>query len=253
MKKQDALIFSVNLVFIAMALFLAQFSNIDISLQNYFFDFENNNWFFDAQEPVKKFIFYIFPKILLGISIFVLLIIVLFFGFKKKYQYLFLNRYKFLVILLGFIFIPLIAGNIKKFTNIYCPKQLEIYGGNREYVKIFDEYRDCQDKDFILKDKNKICGNVKKGQCFPAGHPVTAFSLFILFFVLEKKSNKVLSLFGALFLGSMLSFYQIAKGAHFFSDCLLSMLVCFLLAQLISLKFLPQNKANKFSFAVDQR
>lgn len=196
---------------ILLALLLIQFSNIDVLIQNHLFDFEQKTWLVDRNEIVKKFIFYKLPKLVLGAAIIFSLIKI----FTEK------NRRKFLLIFLGLVLIPLIVGNIKKFTNVYCPSSLEMYGGNKPYVKIFDSYP----QGFVQE---------KRGQCFPAGHAVTGFAFFILFFALEKKFSRFLGLTSALVLGSACGFYQMAKGVHFFGDTLISMLLCFLVAALLA-------------------
>lgn len=202
-----------------MSLLLANYTNIDIIIQNHFFNFETKKWLIDRNEPIKKFIFYNFPKILFGLLILVILIFAVL-GFRKKSPFFFTNRHKFLLIFLGLSLIPLIAGNVKKFTNIYCPSELAIYDGNYPYVKVLEHY----DENFQ---------QIKKGKCFPAGHAVTGFALLILFFAFEKKNHKILALFLAIISGWILGLYQMMKGAHFFSDTLTAMLLCFLLAALI--------------------
>jgi membrane-associated PAP2 superfamily phosphatase len=207
-----------------LSLCLINYSNIDLIIQNYLFNFESKTWFIDRNEPLKKLLFYDFPKTLFGLTIFFLLIgSVIGFTKNKAFGANFFtkNRHKFLLILTGFILIPLIAANVKKFTNIYCPNQLRIYEGNFPYVKIFESYPE----NFQQK---------KKGACFPAGHAVVGFALFILFFAFTKKSYKILAFLSASFLGWLFGFYQMAKGVHFFGDTLIAMLLCFLLAALIS-------------------
>lgn len=205
---------------VILTLILANYSDFDVKIQNHFFNFEQKKWLINAAEPIERWIFYQIPKILIGITIF-LLIFCVFFAFKGKNRDFYKNRYRLLLVFLGLVFIPLTVGNIKKFTNIYCPNQLEIYGGKYPYVKIFDHY----DKNFKQE---------KLGKCYPAGHPVTGFCLFILFFAFRSKALKILGLFSALILGSILSFYQIAKGAHFVSDCVLSMFLCFFVAAILA-------------------
>jgi membrane-associated PAP2 superfamily phosphatase len=212
---------------ICAALAWVNFSSIDLQIQNHLFDFVKKSWIIDKDEPVKKFIFYKFPKILLGLVILSCLVASLF-GFKKisskfapiKIDFV-ANRHKFFLTFLGLVLITLIAGNIKKFTNVYCPSRLEIYGGNAPYVKIFESYP----TGFVQE---------KKPACFPAGHPVTGFCLFILFFIFSQKFWRIFSFSFALVLGWIFGFYQMAKGAHFFGDVLLSMLVCFFMAAFIS-------------------
>jgi membrane-associated PAP2 superfamily phosphatase len=217
-KLNSLIIISIALLFLA--LLVINYSEIDIVIQNHFFDFEKNIWMIDAHEPVKKFIFYNFPKILLGIAI-VYFLVAAILGFKKKTKFFHENRHRFFLIFLGLSLIPLIAGNVKKFTNVYCPTQLEIYNGDKPYVRIFESY----DKDFVQK---------KRGNCFPAGHAITGFALFILFFAFEKTTHRILGFTAALTLGWIMANYQMLKGVHFFGDSLISMLLCFLLAALIT-------------------
>lgn len=210
-------------------LWLFQISNIDIKFQNLFFDQQSKSWIIDRNEPIKKFFFYQFPKIILAILIIYSLL--LFILNKNKHQSRFYKyRHQLLLIFIGLSLIPLIVGNIKKFTNIYCPNQLAIFNGDKPYVKIFDHYP----KDFI---------QIKKAQCFPAGHAVTGFALYILIFVVNQLSWKIFYFSIATFSGWILGFYQILKGAHFISDTLITMLLSLLLAQIIS--YFYRNLAKK--------
>lgn len=218
MKKNDWILIA-SLLLLILSLWLFNNSDIDVNLQNYLYNFSDHSWLIDKDEPIKKFIFYKFPKILFGVCITVFLVLTIL-AFKRKNDFLYSKRNQIFLIFLGLSLIPLIAGNIKKFTNIYCPNQLEIYNGKYPYVKIFEKYP----SDFK---------QIKKGQCFPGGHAVTGFALFIFFFALAKKSHKMIGFFCAFVLGWLLGFYQMAKGVHFISDTFIAMLVCFILAALI--------------------
>lgn len=218
-RKIDLLIIaSAALTLLAIMVF--HLLDIDVEIQNHLFDFENKTWLVDRNEPVKRLLIYKLPKVLFGLVMIASLVLAIL-GFKKKSSFLFHNRHKFFLLFFGLAFISLIAGNIKKFTNIYCPCQLEIYDGTKPYIKILENYP----QEFRSE---------KRGVCFPAGHAVTGFALFILFFIFETKSRKIISLFGALIFGWILGFYQMAKGVHFFSDTFISMLLCFLLAAIIA-------------------
>lgn len=219
-KNQDKLLIFSNLILIILALGFFQISDFDVKIQNYFFNFVNQTWVIDRDEPIKKLLFYQLPKIFLGIAILICLMLCLF-AFLKSENKFYNYRHQLLLTLIGFSLIPLIAGNVKKFTNIYCPNQLEIYNGNKPYVKIFDSYP----SGFAQE---------KKAQCFPAGHAVTGFALYILAFVFVSKKLKFYSFILASFAGWILGFYQILKGAHFISDTLIAMLLSLFLAQIIS-------------------
>ncbi len=218
--KKINLLIIIDLILIVMALCLIQYTNIDIEIQNHFFDFTTKTWLIDRDEPIKKLIFYKFPKIIFGVGILFCLIAAII-GFKKKSEFFFKNRHKFFLIFLGLSLIPLIAGNVKKFTNIYCPTSLEIYGEDLPYVRIFDDYP----PNFIQQ---------KRGQCFPAGHAVTGFALMILFFAFETPLYNAIGLTSGLVLGWVMAGYQMLKGVHFFGDSLVAMLLCFLIAAAIA-------------------
>lgn len=227
----------INILLIIFLLIIFSRTNIDLNFQKFFFDFKTKKWLIDKNEPIAKFFFYNLPKILLGLVMAISLVALVFTSKSKQIDLEqknslkkiifsiqnFLQTYhrQLLIFLLGITLIPLTAGNIKKFTNIYCPNQLEIYDGNYPYTRILDHYPE----NFY---------QTKKGQCFPAGHAVTGFCLMILFFVFQKKSWKIFGLLSGLILGWILGFYQIAKGAHFLSDTAVAMLCCFLVALIIA-------------------
>ena len=146
-KNQANFLIIADLALLIAALCFVNYSSFDISLQNHLFNFETKNWLIDADEPVKKFVFYTLPKILLGVAIFAALVATIF-GFKNtgfknkanKSQFFFKNRHKFLLIFLGLTLIPLTVGNIKKITDIYCPNQLAEYSGQYPHTRIFAKY-----------------------------------------------------------------------------------------------------------------
>ncbi len=224
---------TIDLILLAAAVLFFNYSDLDVNLQNHFFNFSNKTWLVDANEPIKKAIFYKMPKILLGAAIFIFFVLTIFaFRSKKPGPFIFHNRHRFALIFLGFALIPLIAGNIKKFTNIYCPNQLIIYDGNYAYSKIIEKNPNLNVTE--LRKGNLQNMDAKPGKCFPAGHAVTGFTLMILFFVFEKKSHRIIGLLSGVIMGWICGIYQMLKGVHFLSDTVVSMLVCFLLAALIS-------------------
>lgn len=247
--KKINLIIAANLILICAALCLINFSDIDLEIQKKLFNFSDQTWLINKDELVAKFIFYKFPKVLFGVAVVGCLLAAIF-GFRgqkkttKQVQgdrncsdslsnsarhlelisrsrlFFVQNRHRFFLIFLGLSLIPLTAANIKKFTNVYCPNQIELFAGSKPYVKIFEPYP-------------ASFHQIKKGKCFPAGHAVTGFALMILFFVFTKKLHRFFGLLSGVTFGWIMGFYQMAKGAHFFGDTLVSMLVCFLLAALI--------------------
>ncbi len=209
-----------NILLIILAIILIDKTNIDLTIQNLLFDFNHTKWLVDKNEPVAKFFFYNLPKYLLGLTI-ISSLLILILNHKNKLPSSFKKYQRQIFILfLGITIIPLVAGNIKKFTDIYCPNQLAIYDGKYPYTKILEPYP----VDFKP---------LKKGQCFPAGHAVTGFCFMILFFVFKGRAWKITGLLSGVVLGWVLGSYQMFKGVHFFGDTLVGMLCCFLVALLI--------------------
>ena len=89
-------------------------------------------------------------------------------------------RYGCILFLLAMAFIPLVIAGAKKATNVYCPYQVTLYGGENPYVKVLSHYP--PDYDFTMH---------KRGHCFPAGHASGGFALMILFFCFKKKKYKI--------------------------------------------------------------
>ncbi len=218
--KVNILLLIGNLTLALLSLWFFSASNFDLQIQNNFFNFSEKKWLIDRSDPIKKLIFYQLPKIALG-ALILAVVVLCFFSFYKTKNKFFNKRYDILLIVIGLPLILLIAGNVKKITNIYCPNQLEIFGGNKPYLKILEHYP----QDFKQE---------KKGQCFPAGHAITGFCLYIFCFIFHKKIQQIFVFSLVTIYGWILGFYQILKGAHFISDTLLAMLLCIFLAQIIA-------------------
>ena len=112
---------------------------------------------------------------------------------------------------------------LKHYSPIYCPNHINNFSGGHIYIsplKIFSEE--------IFFNNN--------GKCFPAGHASGGFALISLYFVMPTKRLKYYALSFSLLLGSIMGLYQIAKGAHYLSDTLVTLAIAYLIS--ISLKSL---------------
>ena len=111
----------------------------------------------------------------------------------------------------------------KSATKVYCPQQLEEFGGVQPYVPLLAPVAAPHDT----------------GRCWPGGHAATAFSLFALYFVLRDRRPRQARwvLRAVLAGGAVLSAAQIMRGEHFFSHNLWTMLIdwtiCLLLYRLL--------------------
>jgi membrane-associated PAP2 superfamily phosphatase len=104
--------------------------------------------------------------------------------------------------------VPLLVGGLKVATNVDCPRDLQAYGGDRPYVALFADRPD----------------DLPRAECFPGAHSSSAFALFCLYFMglAYSRSAAWVGFGAALTLGSIFSFAQQARGAHFIADDLWS-------------------------------
>ena len=187
-------------------IFLHEISDFDLYLQDYLFYSKNNGWLINAEEPTMKAIFYRLPRaivIAFGVfSIFVALLSRHFTSLKKYGQSAKLMS-------LSLIFVPLTICAGKATTDIHCPSELVRYGGYSPYVKLFEKRPD-------------LPSNLR-GRGFPAGHASGGFALMMLAFLWQ--GHFYCGLLVGLCAGWTMGIYQMAKGAHFLSHTIVSMLV----------------------------
>ncbi|NOX15271.1 MAG: phosphatase PAP2 family protein [Epsilonproteobacteria bacterium] len=194
-----------------------QFTNIDILLQNHFYNFTTHKWLIDRNEPVLKFIFYDGIKKLLIIFAVSILFSLIFFRKKRV-----IKEYKKGLILVVFaaILIPVIVGALKDTTNTPCPKNIEYFGGVYPDIKVLDSYPKT------FKQKGKI-------KCWPAGHASGGFALFSLFFLFKTEKNRKRALAVALFVGWSMSLYKMFIGDHFLSHSIITMEIAWLIVLIL--------------------
>lgn len=196
---------------------LFQFSNLDIFVQNFFYNFETKNWIIDKNEPILKFFFYDGIKNLL-ILFAVAILFSLIFLRKRK----FVQEYKkgLIIVLLAAIFVPSIIGSLKAISNTPCPCNIIHFNGTYPEIKALDSYP----KDFVQTSKAK---------CWPAGHASGGFALMALFFLFKTAKNQKRALIGALIIAWSMGTYKMLLGDHFLSHTIITMLLAWLIILLI--------------------
>ena len=209
------IVITVMLLIAVIALF--QFSNLDIFVQNFFYNFESKVWLIDKDEPILKFFLYDGMKIFL-ILIAVAILFSLVFLRKKRL----IQEYKkgLIIVLLSAIFVPLMIGSLKAISNTPCPCNIVNFNGVYPDIKVFDSYP----KDFIQPSKAK---------CWPAGHASGGFALMALFFLFKTPKNQKKALIGALIVGWSMGSYKMLLGDHFLSHTLITMIMAWLIILII--------------------
>ncbi|WP_300667984.1 phosphatase PAP2 family protein [Desulfoluna sp.] len=198
---------------------LFELTDLDLSVQDHLFHFETGRWLVDRNAPVLKFLFYTGIKGAL-----------IAFGVSLLWQYgrslvtrnrdgagEQLARQRYLMVILSLMFIPGTIAGLKAVTHMYCPSQIERYGGDKPYIKLFDAYPET-------------CARCNSGRCYPAGHASGGFSLLVLAHVFRKRSYKLAGLGVGLGLGWAMGGYQMMKGAHFLSHTLVTMIIAWMMS-----------------------
>ncbi len=204
-------------VLLAAVLILFENTNIDLQLQDWFFLGRPHEWMVDDKNPVGRLFFYTGIKVLL-----VVLGVALVIGLIASFRWPALRacRKRLLMVVLSMALVPLVIAGLKNTTNVYWPDQLTRYGGNKPYVKVFESYPAGYKQPH-------------RGYGFPAGHASGGFSLLALYFVFRSKRAKFFGLLAGLALGWTMGLYQMAKGVHFLSHTLVTMLGAWLIILII--------------------
>jgi membrane-associated PAP2 superfamily phosphatase len=211
---------TITAILLIAVIVLFQFTNLDIFVQNSFYNFDTKNWLVQKEESILRFFLYDGMKVLL-ILFAVAILFSLIFLRKNK----FVQEYKkgLIIVLLSAIFVPAIIGTLKAVTNTPCPCNIVHFNGTYPDIKVFDSYP----KDFVQTSKIK---------CWPAGHASGGFALMALFFLFKTPKNQKRALIGALIVGWSMGTYKMLLGDHFLSHTIITMIMAWLII-LIIVKF----------------
>jgi membrane-associated PAP2 superfamily phosphatase len=200
--------------------------NIDVWVQNHFYDFQTHEWLIVRDErPWLDFILYDGIKKLLIIG-YSLLLITLVIGYKKQWVQKY--RREILILVLSGIFVPTTIVGLKTATNVPCPRDWYIYGGEYPHVGVFDSYP----KDFCQK------GRIR---CWPAGHASFGFSLLALIAIARTRTQQWIAFGISMGVAWSMGLYKILKGDHFLSHTLIAMMMGWLIILLI-VKFIDSSR-----------
>lgn len=199
------------------ALALFEFTNVDLALQDHFYDFAQQRWIVDGNEPVGRAVFYNIPK--LGVIVTGVGLLVLALGPGRWRERLRLDRRGLWVAVATIATVPALAGLGKNFTNVFCPSEVRRYGGSVPYVKLCEPYPG--------DDRP-----TQKGHCFPAGHASGGFALLALAWLRPSRRMRGVALALGLGLGWYMGTYQMLKGAHYLSHTVTTMLLAWIVALL---------------------
>jgi membrane-associated PAP2 superfamily phosphatase len=105
------------------------------------------------------------------------------------------------------------------------------YGGKLPYIGVLESYpEDSQPQ--------------KRQRCFPAGHASGGFALLALYYLPKSRRNKNKMLALAMIAGTLMGGYKMMVGHHFLSHTLVSMVICWLVVNIVALLVLPWRSMN---------
>ena len=194
--------FISGLIFLSLSLMI-QFTDFDLFISNLFY-LEQKQQFILQSNKLGR-ILHDYPKylsILIGLTfVFQSLSLII----KNKKLFPFSNKQIYFVSLMFFM-VPLVINALRYFSLMHCPRDLIIYGGMYDYLRIFDTApMDWQ-----------------AGQCSPSAHAGSFLPLVSIVFIMRYKISKALIMYALIFL---LTSVQILRGAHFFSHIVFSILI----------------------------
>lgn len=190
-----------------------EFTEIDLGLQDQFYDFATRQWLVDRDHPVGRALFYHGPKVALGIlAVSLLALIAGPADWRTRWR---VARPDLGVALLTLATLPVLAGLGKQFTNVYGPSEIVRYGGDAPYVALCEAYP----VEFQP---------VTKGHCFPAGHASGGFALMALAWLRPSRRWRIGGLALGLGAGWWMGGYQMLKGAHYLSHTVVTMLLAWI-------------------------
>lgn len=192
---------------------LFEFTELDLWLQDHFYDASAGRWIVDARDPVGRLVFYNGPKALIIPTAVAVLILAA--GPARWRDRLRFARRDLWVALLTLVTVPALAGLGKNVSNTFCPSEIRRYGGDVPYVKLCEPYPD--------NDRPE-----RRGHCFPAGHASGGFALLGLLWLRRTRAWRFGGLALGLGTGWWMGGYQMLKGAHYLSHTLVTMLVAWI-------------------------
>lgn len=208
-------------IFLLLGIFgLFEFSGIDLALQDQFYDFSHHAWLVDANSYWPHLCFYKAAKILL-ITFALLLIASLFTpkilpsGMRHR-----VRKVDVLIVIATLAIAPSLIAWSKARTNVFCPYELQRYGGSVVYVKVCEEFAPAQKPHGL-------------GHGFPAGHASGGFALLSLAGLAKQRRGRWIGAAIGLTCGTLMGGYQMLKGAHFLSHTLITAIFCWIVFLLL--------------------
>lgn len=187
--------------------------DIDLWVQDHFYNAELQQWILDKDQKIARLIFYDGIKRVYIVFALALAVALVFFRNHTRIQ---AYRQGLLIVLLSSLAVPLVVGGLKSITHIPCPRHITHYNGSYPHVTLLSSYP----ANFETR---------AAARCFPAAHASGGFALLSLFFLFKTRRHKIMGLATAMTLGWSTGIYKMLIGDHFLSHTLVTMLLAWLI------------------------
>lgn len=205
----------VSLAALVAVFVLFEFTGADLAVQDRLFDFATGKWRVDAKDSLGRALFYNGPKYLIIAAAVALLVLAVAPGrWRERIR---VDRCGLVVALLTLASVPVLAGQGKATTNVFCPYENRRYGGDVAYIKVLERFPD--------DDRP-----ARKGRGFPAGHSSGGFALIGLLWLRRGRAWRAGVIALALIVGWWMGGYQMLKGAHYLSHTVVTMVFALCMA-----------------------
>lgn len=201
-----------------------EYTEVDILLEDYFYDFTQKAWRFQDPGAFYYKIFYQGIKI----PIYIIGLLSIFGYFYSRKKNIWPEKRKGLAIIgLTLVTLPLFVALVgKNVTNVHCPDDITRYGGAIPYVKVLENYP---------VNPNSPDGKYRRGRCFPAGHASGGFALLSLVCFYKTRKQKIWAFLFAMSMGTAMSAIQMLRGLHYLSHQLVTLVLALIFVSFFNL------------------
>lgn len=205
---------AVGLLLVLFAIF--ELTPLDLAVQDHFFNFQTGKWLVNAKAPVPRFFFYDGAKVaIIALAVTLLALAAGPAAWRQRVSPL-LRRRDLWVVLLTLASAPGLIGLSKATTNVFCPKEIQRYGGKYPYHQVMKPYPPGEKP-------------AKRGRGFPAGHASGGFALLSLAGLAATRRGQAIGILTGLAMGTGMGVYQMLNGNHYLSHTVVTVLVCWIL------------------------
>jgi len=203
---------------LAACLLCFELTPADVWLQEALYDESARSWLWSGADELARFVFYDGPK---GLLILFAVCLALALVFIRRLPALAPYRSGMRIVLLSLLLVPAGVAGLKQTNSVGCPRDLALFGGEAAHAGLLAAF---------LPDSPQP---LTQRPCFPAAHASGGFALLSLFFLFKERRNRVRALYLALAAGWAMGGYKMMIGDHFLSHTIVSMLLAWLIINVV--------------------